>query len=348
MPRRRPRYRGTHPRSFAERYKELDAAAHPEHTAHLLRKGRTPASTHVPVMLREVLERLDPRPGAVIVDCTLGYGGHAREILQRVAGAGADGGTETPGRGVVIGLDVDGVELRRTVARLAPEFGDSLRAHRMRFAGLAKALALEGLAAVDGIVADLGVSSMQLDDPARGFSVKHDGPLDLRMDDRLRRTGADLVNELPEAQLAAALRELADEPDAGKIARAIAERRADRPFTRTGELTEAVLAVKRAPRPAAAVRTFQALRMLVNDELGNLRELLRVAPRCLAPGGRIVVIAFHSGEDRLVKESFRAGATCGLYREISAAPLRPGAEEVGANPRASPARLRFAIRSDRQ
>jgi 16S rRNA (cytosine1402-N4)-methyltransferase len=333
VPRRRPRYSGTHPRRFEEKYKEHRAADFPEHTEHLRGKGRTPASTHVPVMVAEVLEHLDPKPGETIVDCTLGFGGHARAILARIAA------------GRLIALDVDGAELAKTVARLQPEFGDSLCAHRMRFAGIAKALALEGVGTVDGILADLGVSSMQLDDPARGFSVKRDGPLDLRMDDRLKRTGADVVNELDEAELAAALRELADEEDAEAIAREIAARRRRRPIARTSELVEAVLAAKGATSPADATRTFQALRMLVNDEPGNLRELLRVAPSCLAPGGRIVVISFHSGEDRLVKESFRAGARVGDYASIASDPLRPSSEEVAANPRASPARLRFAVRA---
>lgn len=347
---RRPRYSGTHPRKFEQKYKELAAADHPEHTEHLREKGKTPASTHVPAMLAEVVERLDPQPGATIVDCTLGYGGHATAILERITAGAASGR--------LIGLDVDGVELPKTVERLRARFGDALHAHRMRFAGITKALRLEQIEQVDGIVADLGVSSMQLDDPRRGFSVKHDGPLDLRMDDRLARTGAQLVNSMKESELAAALRELADEPDADAIAHAIVTRRYARPFERTGELVDAVFAAKKLTRAqwreSAARRgralhpatlAFQALRMVVNDELGNLRELLRVAPLCLRPGGRFVVISFHSGEDRLVKEAFRAGVASGLYSEIADEPLRPTAEELQANARASPARLRFAVRA---
>jgi 16S rRNA (cytosine1402-N4)-methyltransferase len=347
MPRRRPRYAGTHPRSFEQKYKEHASAAYPEHTQHLREKGKTPASTHVPVMLNEVLEHLAPNSGETIADCTLGYGGHAAAILERIG---------TSGR--LIGLDVDGIELPKTLARLRERFGDVVHAHRMRFAGLAKALALEGVQQVDGILADLGVSSMQLDDPQRGFSVKHDGPLDLRMDDRLKKTGAMLVNSLEEKELSAALEELADEPDAAAIARAIVRRRERSPFVRTHELVDAVFEARhltraewrertegrgRSVNPAA--RTFQALRMLVNDELGNLRELLRVAPHCLAPGGRLVVISFHRGEDGLVKEAFATGARAGVYAAIAEEPLRPSAEELRSNPRASPARLRFAIRS---
>jgi 16S rRNA (cytosine1402-N4)-methyltransferase len=199
---------------------------------------------------------------------------------------------------------------------------------------------------------------MQLDDPSRGFSVKNDGPLDLRMDDRLARTGAQVVNSMKETELAAALRDLADEPDADAIAHAIVTRRYAQPFVRTFDLVDAVFEAKhltRAEWRASAARraraihpatlTFQALRMVVNDELGNLRELLRVAPLCLRPGGRFVVISFHSGEDRLVKEAFRSGVEAGVYAAIADEPLRPSAEELAANTRASPARLRFAVRA---
>lgn len=350
MTRRRPRYSGTHPRSFAQKYKEHAPDEHPEHTEHLREKGKTPASTHVPAMLAEVLEHLAPKPGATVVDCTLGYGGHARAILERITADGASGR--------LIGLDVDAVELPKTIERLRAMFGDSLHAHRMRYAGIAKALRLEGLEQVDGILADLGVSSMQLDDPGRGFSVKNDGPLDLRMDDRLVRTGARVVNTTKEAELASALRELADEPDADAIARVVVARRDSRPFVRTFDLVDAVFEAKhltRAEWRASAARraraihpatlTFQALRMVVNDELGNLRALLRVAPLCLRAGGRFVVISFHSGEDRLVKEAFRSGLGAGVYAAIADEPLRPSGEELAANARASPARLRFAVRA---
>ena len=345
MPRRRPRYSGTHPRRFEERYKERALDAYPAHTAHLREKGHTPAGSHLPVMVAEVLERLAPQRGETFVDCTLGYGGHATAILERIA------------NGRLIGLDVDGIELPRTVARLA-RFVEALRTHRMRFAGIGKALALEGITAVDGILADLGVSSMQLDDPTRGFSVKRDGPLDLRMDDRLQRIGAQLLATIEQDALATALTELADEPDAESIARTIVEARAKTPIARTSELAALVFAAKgitraiwreeardagRAVNPAA--RTFQALRMLLNDELGNLRALLRAAPSCLKSGGRFVVISFHRGEDALVKESLRAGARDGVWSAIAEEPLRPTPDELRLNPRASSARLRWAVRS---
>lgn len=348
MPRRRPRYSGTHPRQFEQRYKEHAATAYPDHSAHLHAKGRTIAGSHRPVMVAEVLAALAPQPGGCFVDCTLGYGGHARELLTRLTAGGA------PGR--LIALDVDGVELRKTVARLA-EFGPALRAHRMRFAGVAKVLAQEGIAQVDGILADLGVSSMQLDDPNRGFSLKHDGPLDLRMDDRLPQSGADLVAGLAEDELAELLRELADEPDAAPIARAIVAARDRAPIVRTHQLVEAVFVGKRLTRAAwraasagagravhPAARTFQALRIAVNDELGNLRALLKMAPLLLAPGGRFAVISFQRGEEERVAAAFADGIASGVYTSASG-PLRPTPEERRDNPRSSSARLRVAVRA---
>ncbi len=349
MPRRRPRYSGSHPRHFEQRYKEHAAAAYPDHSAHLRAKGRTLAGSHLPVMVAELLAALDPQPGGCVVDCTLGFGGHARELLMRLTAGGA------PGR--LIALDVDGVELPRTVARLA-EFGPALHAHRMRFAGLAKVLAQEGIAQVDGILADLGVSSMQLDDPTRGFSVKHDGPLDLRMDDRLPRNGADLVAKLPHDELATLLRDLSDEPDAEAIATAIVTARAQQPITRTRQLADVVFAAKRLTRAQwraategagrsvhPAARTFQALRMAVNDEMGNLRALLRMAPLLLAPGGRLAILSFHRGEEAEVAATFQRGVASGVYASATEPALRPTPEERQANPRSSSARLRVAVRA---
>jgi 16S rRNA (cytosine1402-N4)-methyltransferase len=343
---RRPRYSGSHPRKFAERYKEHAASAHPEHTAHLRDKGRVPVGTHAPVLLREVLELLDPRPGQTVVDCTLGYGGHARALLEKIA----------PG-GRLIGLDQDARELEKTRARLA-EFGAALHLHAVRFAAIGKVLAAEGLAQVDTILADLGVSSMQLDDPTRGFSLKHDGPLDLRMDERRKTTGAELLRSIAQDELAALLRDLSDEPDADAIAAEIVAARAERPLERTHQLVDVVLRAKGTSRQKIrdeaehagrtlhpAARTFQALRMRVNDEPGQLHELLRVAPFVLKPGGRIAVISFHSGEDRQVKEAFRTGLADALYEEATTEPIRASPEERRFNSRAASAKLRGATRA---
>lgn len=337
-PRRRARYRGTHPRRFEERYKELHPEKYPDMAAHIRSQGRTPAGTHVPVLVAEAMDVLRPASGDVVVDCTIGYGGHAEAFLERIGPTGR-----------LIGLDVDAEQLRRTRARLAAHAG-VLRLHHGNFAGIGKALDAEGLEGCDILFADLGVSSMQIDDPARGFSYKHDGPLDMRMDLRRRRTAADLLASLKEAEIAAALRDLADEPDHDRIARAIAERRAAKRIERTSELVAIVLAAKGLPRrwrseagalhPAAL--TFQALRMLVNDELGALAELLRVAPFRLKPGGRLGIISFHSGEDRLVKKALREGRLAGVYESVSDKPIRPTPEERCANLRSSPAKLRWA------
>ncbi|MBI5864521.1 MAG: 16S rRNA (cytosine(1402)-N(4))-methyltransferase RsmH [Planctomycetes bacterium] len=338
-PGRRPRYRGTHPRRFHERYKELDPARYPQEQAHVREQGRTPAGTHVPILVPEILAALAPAAGEIVVDCTLGYGGHARALAERIGSAGR-----------LIGLDIDGVEMARTRDRLA-DAGIAIEVARSNFAGLVKVLSGLGLAACDVIFADLGVSSMQLDDPARGFSYKHDGPLDMRMDDRIRRTAADWLNSAAENELAAAFAELADEPLAGPIAADLAKHRRRRPFSRTIELADVVReAVTRVDRSAdanrAVVRVFQSLRMLVNDELSALSHLLRVAPNVLRPGGRIGSLCFHSGEDRLVKKAFRTGVEAGIYESASDEPITPSPEERRSNPRSTAAKFRWARRAE--
>jgi 16S rRNA (cytosine1402-N4)-methyltransferase len=344
--RRRPRYSGTHPKGFEEKYKEHDIEAHPELRDHLRAKGKTPVGTHVAVLTEEVLACLTPQPGEIVVDCTVGYGGHASEFIKRIGPAGK-----------LIAFDIDNAELERTRDRLSTEHAP-VSFYRSNFAGIANVLNKEKIDGYDVILADLGVSSMQIDDPARGMSYKHEGPLDMRMDDRLKRTGADLLNSLSEEQLSEALLELADEPDHQEIARRIVAERAGRPVTRTSQLVQLIFQAKgltpRAWRQQQrssksgllhpAARTFQALRILVNDELGSLRELLRVAPYCLRPGGRIGVISFHSGEDRLVKNSFREGVRNGTYQSAARDAIVPQAKEIAANPRSASAKFRWAIK----
>jgi 16S rRNA (cytosine1402-N4)-methyltransferase len=229
----------------------------------------------------------------------------------------------------------------------------SIRTFHRNFAGLPAALAEAGVGQADIIFADLGVSSMQVDDPARGISYKAAGPLDMRMDDRLARTGADLLATMSKHDLSRALLELSDEPDHAKIAQWIVNQRQVQPITQAEELVRLVMAAKgttpKAWKKSAdyhdlhpAARTFQALRILVNDELGALRELLRVAPDCLRPGGRIGIISFHSGEDRLVKAAFRDGLLAGVYAAISEHVIRPSQQEVRDNPRSSSAKFRWA------
>jgi 16S rRNA (cytosine1402-N4)-methyltransferase len=342
---RRSRYSGTHPKSYRQKYKEHDLDAYPEMKAHLLAKGKTPAGTHIPVMVEEVLDCLKPKSGEIVVDCTVGYGGNASEFIKYIGPAGK-----------LIALDVDSAELERTRRRLSGE-NASVSFYRSNFAGIAKVLKKENLSDCDIIFADLGVSSMQIDNPDRGMSYKNDGPLDMRMDDRLKQTGADLLNKLSEEKLSKAFWELADETDHQEIARLIVERRSDRPFTRTSQLVDVIFEARGITRKTwqkqnrasksgllhPAARTFQALRILVNDELGCLKELLRIAPYCLRQGGRIGIISFHSGEDRLVKKSFRDNVRQGIYQSASEEPIVPQVKEIIANPRSVSAKFRWAV-----
>lgn len=289
-----------------------------------------PEGLHRPVMAREAVELLGVRPGGRYVDATLGTGGHALEILRA---SGPDG--------LVVGLDWDEEALRIARERLRP-FGERVILRRANFADLPQVLEELGLGEVDGVLFDLGVSSLQLERPERGFSFQLEGPLDMRMDRRLPLRAADLVNRWPLARLERLLRELGGERWARRIARAIVRRRAVRPFESTRDLAETVrMAVPRCGhRLHPATRTFQALRIAVNDELGNLRRALEGLPRALRPGGRACVISFHSLEDRLVKQAFRAGE----LQAITPKPLRPSPEEVRRNPRARSARMRAAQR----
>jgi 16S rRNA (cytosine1402-N4)-methyltransferase len=337
---RRVRYRGTHPRRFAEKYKELDPARHAREAEKVLARGDTPAGTHRPIMVREVLEILAPRPGEVGLDATLGFGGHAREILPRLL----------PG-GRLFGLDVDPVELPRAEARLRslgfPE--EHLVIRRMNFAGLLRLLPETG-GGLDFVLADLGVSSMQLDNPSRGFTYKADGPLDLRFNPRQGRPAAALLAALDEIGLADLLAENADEPHARAIARALH----GQPVETTAQLAGLVRRTL-APLPAAIrepetrkalQRTFQALRIAVNAEFRVLEQFLDLLPHALKPGGRAAILSFHSGEDRRVKKAFQSGERAGVYARIAADPLRPSAEERRANPRSASAKLRWAVRAD--
>ena len=326
------RYAGRNPRRFEEKYKERDPQRYAETVAKVLASGKTPAGTHRPIMVAEVLTVLAPKPGELAVDCTLGYGGHAREILARLL----------PG-GRLIGLDADPIELPKTEARLrAAGFGpETFTALRSNFAGLPQALAGLGIPAVDCLLADLGVSSMQIDDPARGFSMKTDGPLDMRMNPQRGFPASALLEKTSPATLAKLFRENADEPHAGELAAALA----GKSFA-TKSLAAAIRAalprVGREEGDLTVRRVFQALRIAVNDEFSALDMLLRHLPAGLNPGGRVAILTFHSGEDRRVKKSFEAGLRAGLYAEIAPEVIRPTSEERHDNPRASSAKLRWA------
>ena len=337
---RRPRYPGKNPRRFHEKYKELNPERYGDDVRKVLESGKTPAGMHRPIMVDEVLEALAPKAGELAVDCTLGFGGHARAILDRLQ----------PG-GRLIGLDVDPIELPRTEARLraAGYAADAFSARRRNFAGLAQLLAAEQSGGADVVLADLGVSSMQLDNPERGFTYKESGPLDMRMNPARGEPASQLLARLSEDKLVRLLEDNADEPDARPIVRALKTE----PLRTTGDLCRRVRAAVSAERPKAADadierairRTFQALRIAVNDEFSALETWLRHLPLCLAPGGRVAVLTFHSGEDRRVKQAFEAGLRDGLYAAIADEVVRPSPGEVRANPRAGSAKLRWARRT---
>jgi 16S rRNA (cytosine1402-N4)-methyltransferase len=302
---------------------------------------RRPLETrHIPVLLASVLDVLRPRPGQIVVDCTVGLGGHSRELLQAI----------TPG-GKLIGTDFDPANL--AIARRALETvrGGNITLHNANFAAMPKLLAADGIEQVDAIFADLGVASPQIDDPARGFSYRGSGPLDMRMDPGRSETAAQLIARLGEKEIREALLELGDEEDAEEIARLIVRRRMDRPILTTDDLTKIVceardFTLQRAAgaklHPAA--RTFQALRILVNREMANLDRLLADAPRLLKAGGHVAIISFHSGEDRRVKLSFRELQRGGIYTEISRDPIVADETAQRLNPRSRSAKLRWAQR----
>jgi 16S rRNA (cytosine1402-N4)-methyltransferase len=296
-------------------------------------------NTHVPIMRREVLDCLRPMAGEVAVDCTLGGGAHAQAILERLQ----------PG-GRLLGIDLDPIELPRTEARLREAGFDSgtFVARQGSFADLPHLLAAEGLAGANLILADLGISSMQSDSPERGFSYKTAGPLDMRMNPSQGESASQLLARLSEEALASLLADHADEPHASLIARLLKRQpvettHAMERFVRTG-LTEAMPALSKADVKMSVRRSFQALRIAVNGELAALDALLAALPQCLLPGGRVAILTFHSGEDRRVKQAFRAGRRDGVYAEIADEVVRSSKVETFSNRRASAAKLRWAVR----
>ncbi len=338
---RRVRYSGKNPRKFAEKYKELDPSKYGDLAAHIIAKGQTPAGTHRPICVEEILSILDPKPGEVCLDATLGYGGHTEKLLPRLL----------PG-GRLFATDVDPVELPRTEARLrALGFGPAaLLIKKMNFAGIVSLLSEAG-GGFDCVLADLGVSSMQLDNPARGFTFKADGPLDLRLNPERGRPASELLKASSAEALEKMFFEYADEPHAGDIARLIKGHLL--PITTTEQLSTVIREGLEKLHPKmeeplvkkAQQRTFMALRIAVNEELSVLERFLEALPWCLKPGGRVAILSFHSGEDRRVKKAFARGEEAGTYSSVSPAPQRPSPAERNSNPRSACAKLRWAIRS---
>lgn len=336
---RRVRYKGTHPRRFDEKYKELNPVKYADDIEKIIKSGKTPAGMHRSICVKEILEVLDPKPGHIGLDATLGFGGHAQELLLRIM----------PG-GRLFGIDVDPVELTRTEARLrALGFTDKeLILRQINFAGIPKMLAdVDG--GFDFILADLGVSSMQLDNPARGFTFKWPGPLDLRFNPQRGQPAAALIKTVSEKALEEILFVNSDEPYCEAIARAIHKNRHKISTTKAladtvkEALAFVVSADSRKEITTSIRRTFQALRIEVNDEFSALEQFLRNLPLCLKPNGRVAVLTFHSGEDKRVVKFFKEGLEAGIYSDICREPIRPMPKECFDNPRSKSAILRWAI-----
>lgn len=339
---RRVRYKGTHPRNYREKYKELNPEKYQADVEKIIQSGKTPAGTHIPIMVREILDFLQIQPGQVGYDATLGYGGHSRKMLECLQG-----------QGHLYATDVDPIESEKTRARLeALGYGpDLLTIRRMNFADVDQVAPGQPF---DFVLADLGVSSMQIDNPERGFTFKFDGPLDLRLDPSSGVTAAQRLRELDEDELEAMLVENSDEPYAGRIARAVMKHfRQGGAIETTRQLAAVVERALSFLPPAerkeavkkSCQRTFQALRIDVNSEFEVLYAFLEKLPGVLKCGGRVAVLTFHSGEDRLVKKAFKQGLRNGVYQEIAEDVIRPSAEECFQNPRARSTKLRWAIRA---
>ena len=339
---RRVRYKGTHPRNYREKYKELNPEKYQDDVEKIIQSGKTPAGMHIPIMVEEILSFLDIQPGQVGLDATLGYGGHTRRMLERLQG-----------QGHLYATDVDPIESEKTRARLeALGFGpEILTIRRMNFAQLDQVAPGQQF---DFVLADLGVSSMQIDNPDRGFTFKQDGPLDLRLDPTAGTPAAQRLRELDREELAAMLVENADEPYAGEIAKAIRnvfKKGGSIDTTRqlAGVVEQALSFLPPRERKEAVKkscqRTFQALRIDVNSEFEVLYAFLEKLPGVLKPGGKAAILTFHSGEDRLVKQSFRQLQREGIYSSAAKDVIRPSAEECFRNPRARSTKMRWAIRA---
>lgn len=340
---RRVRYKGTHPRSFHEKYKELNPEKYKDMIEHVIEKGGTPAGMHISIMVQEILNFLQIQPGWRGLDATLGYGGHTAKMLECLKG-----------KGHICALDVDPIEMEKTKKRLA-EMGygdDILTVIRQNFANID--LVAKEYGKFNFVLADLGVSSMQIDNPARGFTYKSEGPLDLRLDPTRGTPAAERLRELTQDELEGMLVTNSDEPYAAEIARAVMT------TLRKGGVIDTTTQLKNVIEQAlsflpekekkdavkkACARTFQALRIDVNSEFEVLEAFLDKLPDVLEPGARVAVLTFHSGEDRLVKKSFKRFFNEGIYSEISKDVIRPSAEECNRNSRARSTKMRWAVRA---
>jgi len=341
---RRVRYSGNYPKKFEEKYKEHSPEKYADTVARVMEKGSTPAGMHIPIMVQEILDFLQIMPGQQGLDCTLGYGGHTRKMLEKLEGQGR-----------LISLDVDPIESEKTVHRLRNAgFGEDLFGFRLiNFADIDQVAEESGK--FDFVLADLGVSSMQIDDPKRGFSYKTEGPLDLRLDPLHGESAAQRLRQITQKELEGMLVENSDEPYACEIAAKVFEKMKkgcamDTTTQLRCAIEEALIRLPKEEKAEAVkkscARTFQALRIDVNSEFEVLYSFLEKLPGILKPNGRVAVLTFHSGEDRLVKKAFKEGLRNGVFSEISEDVIRPSAEECRKNPRARSTKMRWAIKSE--
>lgn len=341
---RRVHYSGTHPKRFEEKYKEHDPEKYADTIEKVISKGSTPAGMHISICVNEILDFLQIQPGQQGLDATLGYGGHTRRMLEQLHGEGH-----------MYALDVDPIEIVKTKQRLAEAgYGeDILTIKQTNFRNIDQVA--EEAGGFDFILADLGVSSMQIDNPDRGFTYKFDGPLDLRLDPEKGESAAERLREVSYEELVGMFQENSDEPYAEEIATVIMKRNRTKNYVETttqmkDAIEEALAFVPEKDRKEAVKkscqRCFQALRIDVNSEFEVLYDFLDKLPDALRPGGKVAILTFHSGEDRLVKRAFKAGAKAGVYREVSKDVIRPSVEECARNPRARSTKMRWAVKAE--
>lgn len=341
---RRVRYKGKYPKKFEEKYKELQPEKYQDTIAHVIEKGNTPAGMHISIMVKEILDFLEIKPGEMGFDATLGYGGHTKAMLEQLHG-----------QGHIYATDVDPEESAKTKKRLAEcGFGEDMLTVRLQNFCTIDEIAKEA-GGFDFILADLGVSSMQIDNPKRGFSFKADGPLDLRLNQETGISAAERLDTITREELSGMLYENSDEPYCEELAKAITDeiRKGNRIDTTTKlrAVIEKTLDFlqekeKKDTIKKTCQRTFQALRIDVNREFEVLYEFMEKLPDALRPGGRVAILTFHSGEDKLVKRALKEGYKAGIYADYAKDVVRPSAQECVKNGRARSTKMRWAVKAD--
>ena len=341
---RRVHYKGKYPKKFEEKYKELQPEKYGDTIAHVIEKGNTPAGMHISIMVKEILDFLQIKPGEIGFDATLGYGGHTKAMLERLEG-----------QGHIYATDVDPEESAKTKKRLADlGFGEEILTVRLQNFCTIDEIAKE-VGGFDFILADLGVSSMQIDNPKRGFSFKVDGPLELRLNQEAGISAAERLDTITREELAGMLYENSDEPYCEELAKAITDeiRKGNRIDTTTKlrAVIEKTLDFlpekeKKDTIKKTCQRTFQALRIDVNREFEVLYEFMEKLPDALRPGGRVAILTFHSGEDKLVKRALKEGYKAGIYADYAKDVVRPSAQECVKNGRARSTKMRWAVKAE--